>query len=419
MEQATISAPDRANWAITGTLALSMLLAALGTSIANIALPTLAASFAAPFPLVQGVVVAYLAALTVSTIIVGRLGDRHGLKHMHLAGLGLFAVASLLCGLAPNLWLLIGARVAQGIGAAFLMTLSMALMRDTARSERIGHAMGLLGTVSALGTALGPSLGGVLIPVAGWRGIFLVQVPLALLALALALASLPRGAAKGHAPAAGFRALMSGNMAPNLAINLLVAAVMMTTLVVGPFYLDLGLGLQAQAVGLVMSVGPVISILGGVPAGRAVDCWGTQRILAIGLGLLAAGAGLLAVLPGLIGVAGYVLAIAALTPGYQLFQAANNTAALVDTPKERRGLASGLLGLSRNLGLIFGASVMGAVFAFGVGSSDFVQASRVAIAEGMRLTFLLAAGMMLAAICIAFGGPIVKILRSSQWVQPS
>src|SRR5262245_13305953 len=103
MEQAAISALDRANRATTATLALSMLLAALGSSIANIALPTLAAAFAAPFPLVQGVVVAYLAALTVSTVIVGRLGDRYGLKRMHLTGLGLFAVASLLCGLAPNL----------------------------------------------------------------------------------------------------------------------------------------------------------------------------------------------------------------------------------------------------------------------------------------------------------------------------
>jgi MFS family permease len=364
------------------------------------------------------VVVAYLAALTVSTVIVGRLGDRHGLKRRHLAGLGLFAVASLLCGLAPNLWLLIVARVAQGTGAAFLMTLTMALMRENAGSARIGRAMGLLGTVSALGTALGPSLGGLLIPLAGWRGIFLVQVPLALLALVLAWTSLPRSVAKGQAPKAGFRALLAGNMAPNLVVNLLVAAVMMTTLVVGLFYLGLGLGLQAQMVGLVMSVGPVISILGGVPAGRAVDAWGTRRILGLGLGLLAAGAALLAALLGLIGIAGYVLAIAALTPGYQLFQAANNTAALADVPKDRRGLASGLLSLSRNLGLILGASVMGAAFAFGVGTDNFAQASSAAIAGGMRFTFLLAAGMTLVAIGVAFRGWLGRVFWSGDRVRP-
>ncbi|WP_431285572.1 MFS transporter [Humitalea sp. 24SJ18S-53] len=79
---------------------------------------------------------------------------------------------------------------ARGIGAAFLMTLAMALMRQNTNDARVGRAMVLLSTMSALGTALGPSLGGVLIPLAGWRGIFWVQVPLAALALVLALSML-------------------------------------------------------------------------------------------------------------------------------------------------------------------------------------------------------------------------------------
>jgi len=275
------------------TLALSMLLASLGTSIANIALPALAEAFSASFTQVQWVVVAYLAALTVSVVIVGRLGDIHGLRRMLLAGLGLFAIASLLCGIASNLWLLIGARALQGIGAAFLMTLSMALMRETASDVRMGRAMGLLGTVSALGTALGPSLGGILIPATGWRGIFLVQIPLAVLALILAFATLPRGAGREKPPSASLRAVLNTSLMPNLLVNLLVAAVMMTTLVVGPFYLGLGLGLKEALVGLVMSVGPVISIFSGVPSGRLVDGWGTGRVLTIGLAMLAAGAFLL------------------------------------------------------------------------------------------------------------------------------
>ena len=133
-------------WRMTA-LALSMLLASLGTSIANIALPTLATTFSSPFSHVQGVVVAYLAAMTVSTVVAGRLGDIYGLKRVHLCGLGLFSLASLLCGLAPNLGLLITARAIQGASAAFLMTLTMALMRETANRERMGRAMGLLGTV--------------------------------------------------------------------------------------------------------------------------------------------------------------------------------------------------------------------------------------------------------------------------------
>jgi MFS family permease len=401
MEQA-VPRVSAAQPGVTITLALSMLLASLGTSIANIALPTLAEAFSAPFAQVQAVVVAYLAALTISVVIAGRLGDRHGLKPMLVAGLAVFALASLLCGMATDLWLLIGARALQGIGAAFMMALSMALMRQTASEARIGRAMGLLGAVSALGTALGPSLGGLLIAVTGWRGIFWAQFPLAAIALILAFATLPGHPGKEKAPSAGLWSVLNRSLAPNLLVNVLVAAVMMATLVVGPFYLGLGLGLKETLVGVVMAIGPVISIVSGIPSGRLVDSWGSDRVLAIGLALLAAGAVLLAILPNRIGVTGYVLSIIVLTPGYQLFQAANNTAALTDISNDRRGMVSGLLSLSRNIGLIAGASFMGAVFAFGVGTDDFIHAAPAAIAAGMQLTFLLASGMMIVAIGVAF-----------------
>lgn len=378
-----------------------MLLASLGTSIANIALPTLVEAFSAPFVQVQAVVVAYLAALTISVVIAGRLGDSRGLKPMLMAGLAMFAVASLLCSAAPNLWLLVGARALQGIGAAFLMTLAMALTRQTASKARMGRAMGLLGTVSALGTALGPSLGGLLIAVAGWRSVFWVQFPLAGMAFILAFAMLPDDPDKKTTPSASLWSVLNRNLAPNLLVNLLVAAVMMTTLVVAPFYLGLGLGLKATQVGFIMAIGPVISIFSGVPSGRLVDAWGSGRVLVLGLTLLAMGAFLLAFLPNMIGIVGYVLSIIVLTPGYQLFQAANNTAALADIPEDRRGTVSGLLSLSRNIGLITGASAMGAVFSFGVGTEELAHATASAIAAGMHLTFLLAGGMTISAIVIA------------------
>ncbi len=403
MDQAEMNGSERRERrGATLALSLSMLLASLGTSIANIALPDLAKAFSAPFAEVQGVVVSYLAALTISVVVAGRLGDLYGLKRMQLAGLTLFAVASLLSAMAPDLPLLMAARAVQGVGAAFLMTISMALMRETASEARIGRAMGLLGTVSALGTALGPSLGGALIPLAGWRGIFWVQVPLAALALILAIAALPADRARGKARPANMFAVMERRLLPNLIVNIVVAAVMMATLVVGPFYLGLALGLKAASVGLIMSVGPVISIVSGVPSGRLVDAWSARAVLSIGLALLAAGAFLLAILPQILDVAGYIAAIIVLTPGYQLFQAANNTAALADVQKERRGMASGLLGLSRNIGLMAGASLMGAVFAYGAGTGDFIHAAPAAISAGMQLTFLLAGGLMIGAMAVVF-----------------
>ncbi|WP_277373367.1 MFS transporter [Pseudomonas sp. AA-38] len=387
---------------ITASLALSMLLASIGTSIANIALPQVAEAFPAPFAQIQAVVVAYLATLTLTVVSAGRLADRHGAKPMLVLGLALFAGSSLLCALAPHLWLLVAARALQGVGAAFLMTLAMTLMRQNASEESVGRAMGLLGTVSALGTALGPALGGLLIPLGGWRALFWVQVPLALLALILAVSRLPNDPRRHEAAPASLWSMLNRELLPNLLSNLLVATVMMTTLVVGPFYLGFGLGLTPTQVGFVMSLGPLISIFSGVPSGHLVDAWGSRRVLAIGIGLLSTGSLLLALLPNAIDVAGYVLAIVVLTPGYQLFQAANNTATLAQVPPAQRGTVSGLLGLSRNLGLIAGASVMGAVFAAAVGTDTFVLAPASAMAQGMQQTFALATVMMLGAAGIAF-----------------
>ena len=180
------------------------------------------------------------------------------------------------------------------------------------------------------------------------------------------------------APVPGLAALRASGIAGSLVANLLVAAVMMATLVVGPFYLALALKLPEAAVGLVMTIGPAISILGGVPSGRLVDAWGGRRVLSLGLGALIAGAFGLCLLPGGLGLAGYVVAIVLLTPGYQLFQAANNTLAMTEVPADRRGVVSGLLSLSRNLGLLLGSIGLGAVFAAGVGTRAIEAAFGVA-----------------------------------------
>src|SRR6266478_10053280 len=190
-------------WALAG-LSLSMLLSSLGTSIANVGLPNLAQAFNASFQEVQWIVLAYLLAITTLIVGVGRLGDLIGRRRLLLAGLVLFAAASLLCGVAPTLGLLIAARAAQGLGAAIMMALALALVGETVSKEKTGSAMGLLGTMSAIGTALGPSLGGVLIAGPGWRAIFLVNAPLGLLAFLLAYRTLPVDIRKPKTDRAGF-----------------------------------------------------------------------------------------------------------------------------------------------------------------------------------------------------------------------
>lgn len=400
----SLTLTNKTQTGITITLGLSMLLASLGTSIANIALPTLAEVFLLPFIQVQAVVIGYLISLTITVVIAGRLGDRYGCKSMLIVGLIIFSLASLLCSVAPSLWILVAARSFQGIGAAFLMTLAMALTRQTVSKSQLGRAMGMLGTISALGTALGPVLGGFLLVVSGWQSIFGLQFILAGIAIILARVLLPNDYIKKQIPA--LTSLQTDqNITPNLMVNLLVAAVMMTTLVIGPFYLSLGLNLDQIQVGLIMGIGPVVAILSGIPSGRLVDRWGSRYIVTIGLIFLIIGSSMLAILPKLMGISGYIMPIIILTSGYQLFQAANNTMTLADVPKARQGMVSGLLSLSRNMGLIIGASVMGAIFSFGVGTNQLTQATALAIIDGMQLTFICAGALMVVGLlisCVSF-----------------
>ncbi|APW39943.1 MFS transporter [Rhodoferax koreense] len=441
------------------SLAVCMLLASLGTSIANVGLPAMGQAFGASFQQVQWIVLAYLLAITTLIVSVGRLGDIVGRRRLLLAGVLLFTSASAFCGAAPTLWLLVAARAVQGLGAAVMMALATAFVADTVPKERTGSAMGLLGTMSAVGTALGPSLGGVLIAGLGWRAIFLVNLPLGLLAWGLARHHLRADAAlpaarkpgfdhggtlllaftlaayalamtmgRGHFGRLNIALLLSAGaglglfvrfetraafplirlaafrsrvLSGGLVMNVLVSTVMMATLVVGPFYLSRALDLDAARLGLVMAIGPVVSALSGVWAGRLVDRRGAPAMATVGLVAMGLGATGLSMLPMHFGLAGYIAGIAVLTPGYQLFQAANNTAVMMDVQPPQRGVVSGLLALSRNLGLVTGASVMGAVFAFAA-TTDIATAGPEAVSAGMRGTFAVAALLMLAALAPAW-----------------
>jgi MFS family permease len=137
-----------------------------------------------------------------------------------------------------------------------------------------------------------------------------------------------------------------------------------------------------------------------VPAGRFVDRFGARRMTAVGLAGLAAGLLALSTLPGAFGVAGYIGAIVVVTGNYALFQAANNTTVMLDVEVGERGVISGMLSLSRNLGLITGASAMGALFAFATGSADASTAPPAAVAAGMQVTFAIASVLTLLALAI-------------------
>ena len=450
-------APAAAGWALAA-LSLAMILSSLGTSIANVALPTLAQVFGVTFQHVQWVVLAYLLAVTTLVVSVGRLGDLIGRKRLLLAGLALFTAASLLCGLSPGFWLLIAARALQGVGGAVMMALTLAFVGEIVAAERAGSAMGLLGTMSSVGTATGPFLGGALIAATSWRSLFLLNVPLGLAALFLAHRYLPADRA-GPRAAAGFDktgtvllglslaayaiAMTTGRghfglvnagllvvaaigvavflrvekrapfplvdpalfgdraLSTGLGLSILVSSVAMASLVVGPFYLALGLEMSPASIGLVLAVGPIVAAFSGVPAGRLVDRFKPRAVMVGGLCVMGAGSAALAVTPPSFGVGGYLAAMVVLTIGYAFFQASNNTGVMAGIPRDRRGAVSGMLNLARNLGLVTGASLMGAIFLLATGATELSSAGTAAISTGFHVTFGLSAVLIAVAVLLA------------------
>jgi hypothetical protein len=133
----------------------------------------------------------------------------------------------------------------------------------------------------------------------------------------------------------------------------------------------------------------------------------------VGLGGIATGSSVLSMMPARFGVVGYIAPIVIITAGYALFQAANNTAIMTGIRPEQRGVISGLLSLSRNLGLITGASVMGAVFALASATTEITTAHAEAVAKGMRVTFAVAAMLIVLALAIAFGSRALSRPRLS------
>lgn len=451
--------------AILASLSLSALLSSLGTSIANVALPALAQAFQAPLPAVQWVVLAYLLGVSGLVVAAGRLGDLVGRKRLLLAGIAFFGLGAGLGAAAPTLPLLVAARLLQGAGAAAMMALTMAAVKDTLPAAQTGRAMGLLGTVSAAGTALGPSLGGVLVAGFGWPAVFLLQAVCGLAAFACAARFLPNdrptdlptvlpadspararprfdhagtlllalaltafalattGAAGQRGPWLGLAGgaavlfvhverrstaplvepalLRDPVLAAGVFTSMLATAVVMATLVVGPFYLAGVLGLDAGRMGLVMAAGPLAAALAGLPAGRAVDRLGARWSAVAGLAGMLGGAGLLCVLPPSTPAA-WVASIVVLTAGYALFQAANNTAVMSAAAADRRGLVSGLLNLSRNLGLVGGAAGVSVVF-----MDAAADGGRAAVVAGFRSCF------GLAAVLLGLGCLLVIVLQWS------
>ena len=175
-------AGPRYKWLSLAAVGLGVLMATIDISIVNVSLPTLVQAFRTDFPTIQWVILSYVLVITSTMLSMARLGDMVGKKKIYLLGLLIFILGSFLCGLSPSVYWLIGFRALQGCGAVMIQSLGAALVTEAFPARERGRALGVIGGIVSVGLALGPPVGGLIIGLASWRWIFLINIPIGFLA---------------------------------------------------------------------------------------------------------------------------------------------------------------------------------------------------------------------------------------------
>ncbi len=199
---ASAGAPASRRWLALGAISLGLLSINLDFTVVNLALDDIQQRLGASVSELQWVMNGYAIAIAATVLIAGRLGDLYGRKRLFMAGLALFAISAATAAAAPDIWSLIASRVAQGVGAAFLYTLSIALIGEIFPPEERGRAVAIWSGISTSALAIGPLVGGAIVDAAGWRWIFVMLVPGALLALVLTYVLVPDSRDESAAPLA-------------------------------------------------------------------------------------------------------------------------------------------------------------------------------------------------------------------------
>lgn len=419
----------------------AMALVVLDAGVVNVALPVLSASMAITPSGAILAVTAYQAGLVMALFPAGALGERLGHRRVFVLGVIVFALAALACAISPNLAWLVTARLIQGVGGAAVMALGVAVLRLALPRDRLGAAIGWNALTVALASAAAPAVGAALVAAAGWRVLFLVNLPIAALSL-LAARGLPRRTGSGARPdlaamalnAGGFGLLILGvvlaqarlptallalgaslsgfivlvrgersKAAPLIPLDLLARAPFRISVVGSiccftaqglgllalPFLLH-SRGLAPLAVGISLAGWPLAVALTAPIAGRLADRAPTAWLCGAGGGVLS------------LGLAGAALAPSGATPvfitlsgvGFGLFQSPNNRNLFLSAPPERSGAAGGMQATARVSGQTLGSLTAGALFGLGAsapalalsaGAVMALAAGAVSLASGRRL----------------------------------
>lgn len=452
-------------WIVVGTVCIGAFMGQLDASIAQLVLPTLEEVFHASLSGLEWVALAYLLTLAALLAPVGRLADLVGRKLLYTFGFTIFIIGSALCGLSPTLSILIGSRVLQAIGAALLQANSVAIITAAAGPKRRGKAIGIQGTAQAVGLAIGPAVGGLLITALGWRWVFFINVPAGIIGTVLGWLVLPRTQHLGvsHQP---FDFIGAGVLAAALVCvmlvlsegqtwgwtslrTLLVAVLAIVLITVFLSYerriespvVDLKLfssaafslgnltGLLSYAVtfgtfllipfelervnhetplqaGLVLTMVPVALAVIAPISGSWSDRVGPRPPTVLGMSCATVAFVVLALLAGNANVIFMAPALALLGLGLGLFTPSNNSAIMGAAPPHRLGVASGILNMMRSLGTSMGVALSGTALSitltiFAGAHASTLSAPVAAFSAALRVSLLLLAVLSVAAALIS------------------
>lgn len=438
-------ADDTGKWMVLLAIGAGTFMSALDASVVNVVLPVIRRALHSDVATVEWIVTVYLLVVSGVLLSFGRLGDMRGHRKVYLTGFGVFVLSSGMCGLAWSVWWLVAFRGVQALGAAMLFSTAPAILTGSFPGSERGKALGLQATMTYLGLTVGPALGGFLAHGLGWRSVFYINVPTGALALWLGWRFIPVDKGAGHerfdfAGAAVFTlglvclllALNQGHewgwdsrptigllvssaallgvfvrwegqcRQPMLDLSLfgswlfstsVVSAVLQYTtsfavLFVLPFYLIQGRGLDAAQAGLVMTAQPLVMAIVAPLSGALSDRIGTRLPTTLGMLVLAGGSLMLVRITGSTPMAWVAASLAVSGLGSGLFTSPNNSALMGSAPRNRQGIASGMLATARNVGMACGVGLAGAVFTTLIGRSALTD---VVITPAARACFFTAA----------------------------
>lgn len=362
-------------------------------STVNIAFPSIATTFGVPPEQMRWVVVCYVFTYAVMAFAGGALADRVGHARVFRVGVGLSSVGFVLSGTAPAFgWLLVG-RFVQGVAGGLVYGTVPGLVTLTAPPGARNRALGFLSAAIGVAFTVGPLLAGVLIEPFGWRAVFHLRVPLALIALAWSAVGLPSGRGDRARRGVAFGDIVRPPVLHASVLSFLANAGIFAIWLLAPFYLVGARGLGARLGGALFMLTPLGTAAGAALAGRVADRLGPRVPMVAGLACEAAGLAALGRADRASALAGLAAALFAAGVGLGVFQVPNMASVMAAFPAGQQGAAGGLTFLSRTLGIVAGVGALSALFA--------ARRASAGVEAAFAESFLLAAGAVAVAAALA------------------